>query len=165
MDAKVILCDFAEVSGNKLFVSGAGISLLASAATSSPYPINVSLAILIAVPWNETDTQHVLTIELVSEAKGVQERVILNDQLPEGADPADRGLLAFVFQASRSPAMIDGDESTIPIAVPMFGLPLTDLGPYFFSVRIDGREMDRASFRLVPRQPPPAPPAVPPNPI
>ena len=48
--------------------------------------------------------------------------------------------------------MMAGDESTIPIAVPMFGLPLTDLGPYFFSVHIDGREMDRSSFRLVPRQ-------------
>lgn len=164
MDAKVVLCDFAEVSGNKLFISGAGISLLASAATAPPFPINISLAILVSVPWNETDAQHTLTIELVSEAKGVQERVILNDQLPEGADPADRGLIAFVFQASRSPSMLAGDETVIPIAVPMFGLPLTDLGPYFFSVNIDQREMDRASFRLIPRQqaqagPPGGPPS------
>ena len=153
MDAKVILCDFAEVSGNKLFITGAGISLLASGAIAAPFPINISLAILVSVPWNETDTEHNLTIELVSEAKGHQERVILNDQLPEGADESERGLIAFRFSASRTPTMMAGDESTIPIAVPMFGLPLTDLGPYFFSVSIDGREMDRASFRLVPRQP------------
>jgi hypothetical protein len=152
MDAKVILCDFAEVSGNKLFITGAGISLLASGAVAAPFPINISLAILVSVPWNETDSEHTLTIELVSEAKGHQERVVLNDSLPEGADESQRGLIAFRFSAARTPTMMAGDESTIPIAVPMFGLPLTDLGPYFFSVHIDGREMDRASFRLVPRQ-------------
>ena len=34
MDAKVVLCDFAEVSGNKLFITGAGITLLASGAVA-----------------------------------------------------------------------------------------------------------------------------------
>jgi hypothetical protein len=152
MDAKVMLCDFAEVSGNKLFITGAGISLLASGATTAPFPVNISLAILVSIPWTETDSQHVLTIELVSEATGAQQRVMLSDQLPPEADPADMGLIVFVFSATRLPTMIDGDESTMPIAVPMFGLPLPELGPYFFSVRIDGREMDRASFRLIPRQ-------------
>jgi hypothetical protein len=158
MDAKVLLCDFAEVSGNKLFITGAGISLLASAASAPPYPVNISLAVLVSIPWTETDTQHTLTIELVSEAKGIQERVLLTDLQPEGADPADRGLLTFIFSAARLPTMMDGDESTMPIAVPMFGLPLPELGPYFFSVNIDGREMDRASFRLIPRPVNPAPP-------
>jgi hypothetical protein len=152
MDAKVMLCDFAEVSGNKLFITGAGISLLASGATTAPFPVNISLAILVSIPWTETDSQHVLTIELVSEATGAQQRVMLSDQLPPEADPGDMGLIVFVFSASRLPTMIDGNESTMPIAVPMFGLPLPEIGPYFFSVRIDGREMDRASFRLIPRQ-------------
>jgi hypothetical protein len=58
----------------------------------------------------------------------------------------------FVFSAMRLPTMVDGDESSMPVSIPFFGLPLRELGPYFFSVRIDGREMDRASFRLVPRQ-------------
>lgn len=146
-----MLCDFAEVSGNKLFITGAGISLLASGATAAPYPINISLAILVSIPWTETDTRHVLTIELISEASGAQQRVMLSEQLPEGHPDEDRGLIVFVFSAQRMPNMAAGDESTMPIAVPMFGLPLPDLGPYFFSVRIDEREMDRASFRLVTR--------------
>ena len=154
MDAKVLLCDFAEVSGGKLFITGAGISVLASGSPQAPYPVNICLAILVQVPWNETDARHLLTIELISEANGAQQRVMLSDQLPEGADPADRGLLMVVFSAVRLPTMIDGDESVMPMTVPLFGLPLPEHGPYFFSVRIDGREMDRASFRLVQMQQP-----------
>ena len=150
MDAKVLLCDFAEVSGGKLFITGAGISLVASSSPQPPYQVNVCLAILVSIPWNETDTEHHLTIELVSEAGGAQERIILSDQLPDGADPADRGMIVAVFTAARMPIMVDGDESTMPMSIPLFGLPLPQHGPYFFSVRIDGREMDRASFRLVP---------------
>lgn len=150
MDAKVLLCDFAEVSGGKLFITGAGISLIASSSAAPPYPVNLCLALLVQIPWNETDTEHLLTIEMVSEADGSQRRVMLSDQLPEQADPADRGMIALVFSAMRLPTMIDGDESIMPMSVPLFGLPLPEYGPYFFSVRIDGREMDRASFRLVP---------------
>ncbi len=150
MDSKVLLCDFAEVSGGKLFVTGAGISLVASSSPQPPYQVNVCLAILVQIPWNETDSEHSLTIELVSEAGGGAQRVMLSDQLPEGADPADRGMIVALFSAARLPIMVDGDESTMPMSIPLFGLPLPQHGPYFFSVRIDGREMDRASFRLVP---------------
>ena len=147
-----MLCDFAEVSGGKLFITGAGISLLASGSPMVPYPVNISLAILVSIQWTETDAQHVMTIELISEASGAQHRVMLSDQLPEGHDPAEMGMMVLTFAAQRNPAMVPGDEFTMPVALPFFGLPLPELGPYFFSVRIDGREMDRASFRLVPRQ-------------
>lgn len=150
MDAKVLLCDFAEVSGGKMFITGAGISLLASASPEPPYQVNVCLAILVQIPWTETDVRHLLTIELVSEASGSQQRVMLSDQVVEDGDPADTGMIPVVFSAARLPSMVDGDESTMPLTVPLFGLPLPQYGPYFFSVRIDGREMDRASFRLVP---------------
>ena len=153
MDAKVLLCDFAEVSGGKMFITGAGISLLASGAPVAPYPVNISLAVLVSILWTETDSQHAMTIELISEASGAQQRVMLSDQLPEGHDQADMGMMVLTFSAQRNPGMIPGDEFTMPVAIPFFGLPLPEQGPYFFSVRIDGREMDRASFRLVPRQP------------
>ncbi len=65
MDAKLLLCDFAEVSGGKLFVSGAGLALLASATPAQPYRVNVSLAILGLINLGDTDAQHKMTIELV----------------------------------------------------------------------------------------------------
>jgi hypothetical protein len=157
MDAKVLMCDFAEVSGGKLFITGAGISIVGSSAPQPPCQVNVCLAIIVSIPWTETDAQHLMTIELVSEASGAQQRVMLSDQLPEGADPADRGLILVGFSAARVPTMMPGDETTMPLSIPLFGLTLPEFGPYFFSVHIDGREMDRASFRLVPMQQPSGP--------
>jgi hypothetical protein len=156
MDAKLLLCDFAEVSGGKLFVSGAGLALLASATPAQPYRVNVSLAILGLINLSDTDAQHKMTIELVHVAGRNETRVPLADELPEGNDPADRGMFIAYFVAPRSPQMLPGDEWSMPMAIPMFGLGLPDLGTYYFSVRVDGREMDRASFRLMPPAPPDA---------
>lgn len=150
MDAKVLLCDFAEVSGGKLFITGAGISLIASSSPIEPFRVNLCLAVLVSIPWNETNAEHRLTIELVSEASGAAQRISLTDQIPEGTSPADQGMIIVTFSAGRSPIMVPGDESSMPMAIPLFGLPLPQQGPYFFSVHVDGREMDRASFRLVP---------------
>ena len=157
MDAKVILCDFAEVSGGKLFVSGAGLALLASGTPTPPFRVNVTLAILGLIRPEDTDVQHKMTLELVHMGQSGETRIPLAEELPEGADPADRGMFIAYFLAPRSPQMLPTDEWSMPMAIPMFGIGLPQLGPYYFSVRIDGREMDRTSFRLVPPQPPAAP--------
>jgi hypothetical protein len=154
MDAKLLLCDFAEVSGGKLFVSGAGLALLASATPAQPYRVNLSLAILGLINLDDTDAQHKMTIELVYVAGRNETRIPLADELPEGNDPADRGMFIAYFVAPRSGQMLPGDEWSMPMAIPMFGLGLPELGSYYFSVRVDGREMDRASFRLMPPPPP-----------
>jgi len=152
MDAKVMLCDFAEVSGGKLFISGAGLALLASPAPGPPYRVNVSLAILGLIRSEDTGAQHKMTIELVQVVGDREVRVMLADDLPEGGDPADRGMIILYFMAPRSAEMQKGDEWSMPMALPLYGLGLPQLGSYFFSVRVDGREMDRSSFRLLPAQ-------------
>jgi len=154
MDAKVILCDFAEVSGGKLFISGAGVAMLASGTPNVPYRVNVSVAILGLVGLEDTDSDHKLTLELVLVAPNGETRIALTDDLPDGGDAADRGMFIAYFRAPRSPQMLPGDEWGLPMAIPMFGLGLPELGSYYFSVRVDGREMDRAAFRLMPPQPP-----------
>jgi hypothetical protein len=159
MDAKVILCDFAEVSGGKLFISGAGLSLVGSATQAPPYRANLTLAVIGLIRPEDTDVQHKMTMELVQLGELGETRVPLVDELPEGADPADKGMFIIYFVAPRSADMLPTDEWAMPMAVPMFGLALPELGPYYFSVRVDGREMDRASFRLVvPQMEPPQPP-------
>jgi hypothetical protein len=164
MDAKVVLCDFAEVSGGKLFISGAGLALLASGTPAAPYRVNITLAVLGLITPADTDLQHKMTIELVHMGTSMETRVMLTDELPEGGDPADRGMIIAYFVAPRSPEMLPNDEWSMPMAIPLFGLGLPELGAYYFSVRIDGREMDRTSFRVMPPQPTQAPggaPAVP----
>jgi hypothetical protein len=130
------------------------MALLASATPAQPYRVNISLAILGLINIGDTDAQHKMTIELVHVGGRNETRVPLADELPEGSDPADRGMFIAYFVAPRSPQMLPGDEWSMPMAIPMFGLGLPELGPYYFSVRVDGREMDRASFRLMPAQPP-----------
>jgi hypothetical protein len=154
MDAKVVLCDFAEVSGGKLFISGAGLALLASGTPASPFRVNVTLAVLGLITPEDTDVQHKMTIELVHVGTSMENRVMLTDEVPEGSDPADRGMIVAYFVAPRSPEMLPNDEWSMPMAIPLFGLGLPEIGAYYFSVRIDGREMDRSSFRVVPPQPP-----------
>jgi hypothetical protein len=156
MDAKVVLCDFAEVSGGKLFISGAGLALLASGTPSTPYRVNVTLAVIGLITPEDTDLQHKMTIELVHVGANTETRVMLTDEVPDGGDPADRGMIIAYFVAPRSPEMLPNDEWTMPMAIPLFGLGLPDLGAYYFSVRVDGREMDRSSFRIMPPQPAPA---------
>lgn len=155
MDAKVVLCDFAEVSGGKLFISGAGLALLASGTPETPYRVNVTLAILGLITPADTDLQHKMTIELVHVGT-TETRVMLTDEIPEGGDPADRGMIIAYFVAPRSPEMLPSDEWTMPMAIPLFGLGLPEIGAYYFSVRVDGREMDRTAFRVVPPPPPEA---------
>lgn len=155
MDAKVLLCDFAEVAGGKMFISGAGLALLASGTPAPPFRVNVSLAIMGLIGLEDTDAQHKMTLELVFLAPdGGETRVPLADEVPEGGDPADKGMFIAYFVAPRSPEMLPSDEWAMPMAIPMYGLGLPALGSYYFSVRIDGREMDRSSFRLVLPQPP-----------
>lgn len=103
MDAKVMLCDFAEVSGGKLFISGAGLAMLASSTPAPPYRLNVSLAILGLISLADTDVQHKMTIELVHPTSGGDTRVMLADEVPEGTGPADAGLIIAYFVAPLSP--------------------------------------------------------------
>jgi len=143
-----MLCDYAEVSGGKLFVSGAGINLIGSAAADAPHPVNVALALLVRIPWTATNQQHKLMIELVSDGQQGPERVRINEMLPPGNPEEDRGTIIALFNAGRAPTMQVGDETLMPVALPLLGLPLPQIGKYFFAISIDGTELDRVSFRL-----------------
>jgi hypothetical protein len=149
LSAKAMLCDFAEVTGGKLFVSGAGINLVTSAASEPPHPVNVALAVLVQIPWTATNQEHRLTVELVSDKDTRPERVSINDQIPAGDPESNKGLVIALFNVGRSPVMQAGEQTLMPVALPMFGLPLPQLGSYFFSISLDGTEVDRVSFRMV----------------
>ena len=86
-----MLCDFAEVSGGKLFISGAGLALLASGTPDAPYRVNITLAVLGLITPEDTDVQHKMTIELVHVGATMETRVMLSDELPEGGDAGRPG--------------------------------------------------------------------------
>lgn len=150
MDARVLFCDFAEVSGGKLFISGAAISLVAAVQPVPPYPLTAALAILITVPWAETDRPHRLTLELRARNEdGSDDRVPMTGPGPETL-PGEEGIVVHPFAIERGANLAEGDEVCVPLALPLAQFPLPRMGVYTFSVHIDDVEMDRASFRLVP---------------
>ena len=151
MDARLIFCDFAEVSGGKLFISGAGISLVGTSEPAAPFPLTAALALLISVPSAETDRPHRLTIELVTDDEGLRQRVQMTQTTPETL-PGEEGLIVHPFFVETGPAVVAGDEISIPLAVPLLQFPLPRLGGYTFSAFIDDVEMDRARFRVMPLQ-------------
>ena len=58
LSASGILCDFAEISGGKLFISGAGITVMITQNPEPPHPVTLSLAVLVRIPWTATNQQH-----------------------------------------------------------------------------------------------------------
>jgi hypothetical protein len=146
---QAMLCDFAEVSGNKLFISGAGINLIGTIKAEAPHPASFALALLVRVPWTATNHEHTLRIELFSDTSGAgPKQVSINDAEPPSGKEEDRGTIVAIFNMGRSATMQPGEESLLPVAFPMFGLPLPDVGSYYFTISIDGSEIQRVSFRL-----------------
>jgi len=138
------------VAGNKLFITGAAINWISTNAVAAPHPVNMTLAILVRIPWNATNQQHKLSIELVADTSDGSERVSINEILPPDSDEENRGTIIGLFNAGRAPNMRVGEETLMPVALPFLGLPLPNIGSYFFSIGIDGTEMDRVSFRVIP---------------
>jgi hypothetical protein len=152
VDARLIFCDFAEVSGGKLFISGAGISLVGTSEATPPFPLTAALALLITVPAADTGRPHRLTIELLAwDERGREERVEMTQTTPDTL-PGEDGLLVHPFMVEKGPNVGERDEISVPLAVPLLQFPLPRLGGYTFSAVIDDVEMDRASFRLLPIQ-------------
>ncbi len=144
------LCDFAEVSGNKLFITGAGINLIGTPTTEAPHPVNLTLAMMVRIPWNATNRQHKLRVELISDSSDGSKPVPINIAPPPIGEEEDAGKIVAAFNAGRSPNMVVGEETLMPLALPLFGLPLPNIGSYFFEIGIDGTAMDRISFRVSP---------------
>jgi hypothetical protein len=146
MDVQAWLCDYAQVAGGKLFVSGAAINLLRPAAID-PLRVPLSLALLVTIPWTATNQRHKLTIELIPDSPGA-ERVPLSDQMAPGQNEDERGMVFAQFNAGRSPAMEPGEDSLLPIALPFAGLHLPGPGAYAFEIRVDGTHARRIPFRV-----------------
>lgn len=146
MDGSVALADYAQVHGGKLNVVGAGINLIGTPSASAPHPINVYAAILLNVPWQAHNQAHNMRVSLMDADNKV---VRIAETAPGITVPeADDGSVTGQFNAGRSPIMEAGDESLLPLAVPLqVGLP--GLGAYRVVLEVDGTEIASARFRVI----------------
>lgn len=129
----MLLCDYAEELGGKLYVMGGGWSRNASA----DRPFNMSLAIKLAIPWNESNRPYDLTVRLVDE----------NHEVVPNQD-GDEIALAGKVEVGRPPGLRPGSNLDFALAVRFDGLVLSP-GTYVFELLVDGQVLESAVFDMV----------------
>ena len=93
------------------------------------------VAVIVTVPWTAHNEQHVLKVSLVDpDGQLVPMEGLM---LPPGAPESDRGRLIATFTAGRGPHMQAGDESLMPIALPLQAR-VPSLDAYNVVAEIDG---------------------------
>jgi hypothetical protein len=132
MDATLLLCDHAEAVGGKLYINGGGWNVLLRPGV----PVNVSLAILIEVPWDEADTQHRLRAYLLTE-DGEAVSGPHGDALEVEGD----------FEVGRPPGLKPGSTLNTPLAINFNALTL-DSGGYEWRLEVDDALVARKPFRV-----------------
>lgn len=145
MDIDMMLCDHAEAAENKLFINGAAINLL-FVEPQPPHVVNFAVAVVIQVPYNETNVTHQLTISLVNEDG---EPVV--PWTPDGS-LAVQGPVEITgdFNVGRPPGLPPGETQAVPFAFQL-QLPMPGLGSYSVIAQINGVEARRLPFRVLTR--------------
>lgn len=131
MNVTLLLCDAAEVSGGKLYVLGGGWSLLAA-----EQPVNTALAILLAVPWDQTNRKILFAARLMTDDGDPVEL--------EGQPVAASGIL----EVGRPPGIKPGTDLNTPVAL-KFNAIVLPAGGYRWEVEVDGDLAATAAFRAI----------------
>lgn len=140
-----MLADHAAAAEGKLYINGGGWSV------TGPVPAPSAIAILIQVPWDQTNMHHQLRLELV-DADGQPVMV----EGPEGEQPL---FVEAGFEVGRPPGIRPGTPLDVPLALNLGPMPLPPGGRFTWQLYIDGetREEWYLSFstrQAVPGMPP-----------
>jgi hypothetical protein len=155
VELDVMLCNYAEVQSNLLYVAGAGIERsFAAPGSPPPYAVQLALAFTVGVPWDQTGTEHTLHLELTDQSGAVV-------TVPLGPDQVGTVSADIKFVATQPPGAEAGDVIRVALAANMAGLPLSALGRYTWVFSIDEVEVRRVMYRLAttPRTAPATAPA------
>jgi len=133
----LLLCDYAQEVGGKLYILGGGWSMYRGS------PVTMGLAVKIAVPWDEANITHDFSAKLVTEDGG-------DPVLPRAEGGAAPTPLEFQgrFETGRPPGIPPGSDLDAPFVVNIAGLPLA-VGRYEWQVLIDQELVDRVSFSVM----------------
>ena len=123
----ILLCDWAEAIGGKLYAQGIGW-----VATGADRPLQFAVACIFRVPYDETNKKHSASIKLVTED---------GHPYPE-VNPVEAG---FEFALGRPPGMRHGEEQVVPFAIRV-GIQAFTAGAYRFELYMDGELVDTVSF-------------------
>lgn len=137
---QAMLCDSATAVEGKLYVHGGGWNAIAAGSVPLGVP-RIGIALLLGVPYRESDTQHQLTVALEDED---------GTRLPLGRteQPGTIPVIEFGFGVGRPTLIAPGDPQLLPFALNIDGYVFGRPGGYVFVVAVDGVELTRLRFRL-----------------
>jgi hypothetical protein len=126
----LILADYAEIVGNKLYVQGGGWDVFT---VNTGFPANkiCGLAASVRVPWNETNQRHDFEIEVQTDDG--QSLAKINAQ----------------FEVGRPPGLPSGQDQRWQVGGNL-GLTFEKPGTYAIVARIEGQEDGRIHFNVIP---------------
>jgi hypothetical protein len=124
----MLLADYAVVSDGKLTIIGGGWS------QTGPEPASFGIGLLIQVPWDQANTLHSFSVELL-DADGMA--VVLETDEGDQAEREQAVAFGGEFEVGRPPGLKPGTPLDFPVAMNSTPLPL-DPGRYEWRLIIDG---------------------------
>jgi hypothetical protein len=141
--AIIMLCDSVACPEGKLYIQGGGWQTL----QSDRYPVRIpriGVAVIVTVPYARTNERHELSLSFRNgEGRDLP-------AAKPGSPPGEpvHASQSF-FNIDRPLYLRPGDSQLLTSAANFDGLIVPEPDTYHFAVLIDGREISRASFRLV----------------
>jgi len=122
----MMLADSAQEVGGKLYILGGGWSI------TGPDPVPMAIALKLEVPWDRTNEQHSLLLELLDEDGSP---VMVEGPEEHGQVPLQ---VTGDFEAGRPPVIKPGTPIDSALAVNFGPLPLEEGRRYQWRLSIDG---------------------------
>ena len=128
MKLTLMLADYAEAVNGKLYIMGGGRTV------PGPAPSSFAIAVLIEIPWDETNRRHVLRVDLVD---GDGRPVMVSTPTGERPVEIDGG-----FEVGRPAGLKPGAPQTVPVAMNIGPLPLAPGRDYVWRCSVNGATED-----------------------
>lgn len=140
MQIDLMLCDYAQVSGDKLFVSGAGIDRMrVPAGSAEPFLATFALGGVLSLTPTEAMINHTVTFRVLHE-DGSSPWIAGFGQTETRVVGGD-----LVLQAGEQ---VPTDDQLIAFAYTFQGVPFSALGRYVLVAQVDGTEVRRVGFTV-----------------
>lgn len=139
MKVTMLLADAAQAAEGKLYILGGGWSV------TGPQPVPQAIALLIEVPWDQTNMRHQWTLELLdSDGHPITARD------PAGNEQPIR--LGGEFEVGRPAGLTPGTPVAVPLAINLAPLPLAPGRRYVWTLTIDDQRHEdwRLAFNTRP---------------
>ena len=142
MMVTAFICNHAESSNGLLYASGAGVNKLNIPSNSQgPWGGNLSIGIMVDVPWSHTNKEHKVTISLVDE----DSQTVF---LPTGDGSVQPFHADASFNVGRPPSLSIGAVQNVVLGFNFLGIPFPRVGVYVFSIEIDRSEYKKLVFTV-----------------